>query len=181
MIRTASSTSMLRSVTILTAFACALAIASLLAARAAAASDRDARRPSTQQGRVEHGAAAGQYHWLGRVFPGPFGRGPRGHDYPRYGHRDHGHYGYDDHHSSHRYGHHDYDRRGYRDYDRDSDSHHYVGHDYGHHGYYCSRCHYRTPSRHIFFNHLHHHHHIPWYEAVSYLVWSPIHLVFVFD
>lgn len=100
-----------------------------------------------------------------------------------------GRHGYGDHHYSHRYDHYDhhdhrgYGHDGYRDYDRDSDSGHYVGHgyDYRHQGYYCSRCHYHTPSRHVFFEHLHHHHHIPWYEAVSYLVWSPIHLVFVFD
>jgi len=171
-----------------TVFACALAIASLLAARAAAASDHDSRRPAQTQRALAQGSSANGYHWLGRVLPGPFGVTPVGHDYRRRGHDNHGRYGHDDHHYSHNNDHHDYghgyggyDRHGYRDYDRDSDSHHSVRHDYRPPGYYCSRCHYHTPSRHIFFEHLQHHHQVPWYEAVSYLVWSPIHLVFVFD
>jgi len=49
-----------------------------------------------------------------------------------------------------------------------------------HKGYYCSHCHYRTTSYSIFYNHVYHHHHVPWYDIAGLIVFDPVTLIFSF-
>ncbi len=49
-----------------------------------------------------------------------------------------------------------------------------------HHGYYCSRCQFRTASYSLFYNHVHHLHHVPWYDIAALIEFDPVKLFFTF-
>jgi hypothetical protein len=121
-----------------------------------------------------------------------------GYGQPRYGGQ--GHRGGHDNHRSH--------NNGYRGYQPHGNQHRagghgghgahaghgnprYRNHEYGwpwhssrgysrHRNYYCSHCNYRTTSYSIFYNHVHHHHHVPWYDIGALIVFDPINLFFTF-
>jgi len=119
-----------------------------------------------------------QSHGFGnRGYGGPSGHGRHGR---HGGHDNHGRYGG---HGGHHDGHHSY-----RPHYSSHRPHWYGGHwghrDYGHHsytqhrGYYCSRCHYQTSSYSLFYNHVHHLHHIPWYDIAALIAFDAVKLHF---
>jgi hypothetical protein len=125
----------------------------------------------------------------------PPSRGDRGDHYDRHDGRHHpgGHgyrdgHGYGGHHGRD-YGRHDYYRGHYRHrgYGHSYSRHYYAPpypRHYGpyrkHKGYYCEHCHYRASSYTIFYQHVFHHHHVPWYDIGALIVFDPVRLYFVF-
>jgi hypothetical protein len=105
------------------------------------------------------------------------------HQYDDHHRHDYGQRGYQPHGNGHRpSGHGVYAGRGHsghRNHGYASPRH--SSHGYAQHrNYYCSHCHYRTTSYSIFYNHVHHHHHVPWYDISALIVFDPINLFFTF-